>query len=192
MKIPKAQHWGNFRQLELKEIPTCEKGEWHTFFCLPVVIFTCMYLTYICGVSSFRIYNSLSVLSLITCFWSLKFTYIVSLSVKFLGFFSATGKYLWEISRGLPWVQEGWIRCLKTVCVVFQSYVIPVGLCKWEAGTSHGSSSMASSDFASPSEDWLGAYSMTPWRPFTWFIVRPLQEQVSNAEKTCKTNTFDL
>lgn len=100
-----------------------------THFCLPVTwIFMCVYLTYVCDVSSFRIYSYLSVLSLITCFQSLNFAYIVSLGIELLGFLSAKGKYFWEISKGLLWVQERWIKCLKTVCRVFQSYVVSVGL----------------------------------------------------------------
>lgn len=99
-----------------------------TRFCLPVTwIFTCVYLTYICGVSSFRIYGYLSVLSLMTCFQSLNIAYVVSLSIKFLVFLSAKGKYFRGFSRGLLWVQEGWTKCLKTVCRVFQTYVVSVG-----------------------------------------------------------------
>jgi len=100
-----------------------------TYLCLPVIwIFTCVYLTYIYGVSSVRICSYLSVLSWITCFQSLNFAYVVSLGIIFLGLLSAKGKYFWEISRGFLWVQERWIKRLRTVCRVFESYVVSVGL----------------------------------------------------------------
>lgn len=90
-----------------------------------MICYVCVFLTCVCCVSSFRTCSYVGVLCLRACFQSLHFAYIIKLLIELLDFLSTKGKYFRRNHRGGSfWVQKGWIKCLKTVCGVFQSCVV--------------------------------------------------------------------
>lgn len=105
-------------------------------------------------------------ISLITCFQSPNFAFLVTLGINFLGLLSPKGKYIWEILRGLLWAQERWIKCLKTVHRVFQSCCISrIALSVRSWNLSCKCFHVTRSDFASSSEDWLTVWLLEDLLP---------------------------